>query len=221
MKKKLVIAMAALLCFTFNGCGNRNSKVYDVLDKNIENEEVQNNNYSEKEENRKEGYQQAEEGAQAPEDNYYEIDIAGMEDLNSENLSKEEFEAFPKPASDADKEEGSVDIDLTQMSSIMIYSEVYNIMINPEDYLGKTIKICGPYYASYWEDTDKYYHYVIINDATACCSSGLEFIWEDNSHKYPEEYPKDETEIELVGRFDSYEELGQTYYYLATDSFYY
>jgi len=34
-----------------------------------------------------------------------------------------------------------IDVDLTEMSSTMIYSEVNNIMTNPDDYMGKTIKI--------------------------------------------------------------------------------
>lgn len=219
MKKWLLIAMAASLCLSFSGCGNRNSKVFDVLDKNTGDEELQNNKNSEDKEKEED---QAEEGTQKQEENYdSEIDLIGEEALYNESFPIYESNVTSDNESDADKKDSSVDVDLTQMSSIMIYSEVYNMMIKPEDYIGKTIKISGPYYASYGEDTGKYYHYVIISDATACCSSGLEFIWDDNSHKYPEEYPEDDTEIELVGRFNSYEELGQTYYYLATDSFTY
>jgi translation initiation factor 1 (eIF-1/SUI1) len=115
--------------------------------------------------------------------------------------------------------EGSseVDVDLTSLSSTMVYAEVYNMMINPEEYIGKTIKISGQYYASWFEETEQYYHGVIISDATACCSQGLEFIWDDNTHTYPDEYPEDYTEVEIIGVFDSYEELGSTYYYIATD----
>jgi translation initiation factor 1 (eIF-1/SUI1) len=115
--------------------------------------------------------------------------------------------------------EGSseVDVDLTSLSSTMVYAEVYNMMINPEEYIGKTIKISGQYYASWFEETEQYYHGVIISDATACCSEGLEFIWDDNTHTYPDEYPEDYTEVEIIGVFDSYEELGSTYYYIATD----
>lgn len=110
-----------------------------------------------------------------------------------------------------------IDVDLTQMSSVMVYSEVYNIMMNPEAYLGQTIKIEGPYYASFWEETGNYYHYVIIEDAAACCTQGLEFIWGDGAHAYPEEYPEDYTEVEIVGTFSMYEEEGMTFYYLDTD----
>lgn len=108
-----------------------------------------------------------------------------------------------------------IDVDLTKMSSIMVYSEVYNMMVEPETYIGKTIKIQGPYYASYWDQTDNYYHYVIIEDATACCTQGLEFIWDNNEHQFPDEYPEDYTEVEISGTFNKYEEEGQEFYYIA------
>ena len=111
---------------------------------------------------------------------------------------------------------GGVDVDLTALSSTMVYAEVYNMMTSPDDYMGKTIKMSGPYYASFYDETGSYYHYVIVEDASACCQSGLEFIWK-GEHNYPNDYPADQTKIEVVGVFESYEELGQTYYYLSVD----
>jgi hypothetical protein len=109
---------------------------------------------------------------------------------------------------------GDADVDLTVLSSTLVYAEVYNIMTSPDDYMGKTIKLSGPYYASYYEDTGKYYHHVIVEDATACCQGGLEFKW-NGDHAYPDDYPENNTRIEVAGVFGSYEELGQTYYYLS------
>ena len=111
---------------------------------------------------------------------------------------------------------GTVDVDLTVLSSTMVYAEVYNMLTSPEDYLGKTIRMKGPYFASYYDVTGIYYHYVIVEDATACCQQGLEFIW-SGAHKYPRDYPKEQTKIEVVGVVDSYEELGEIYYYLLVD----
>lgn len=111
----------------------------------------------------------------------------------------------------------SIDIDLTIMSSTMVYVEVYNMMTQPEDYLGKTIKVRGEYYVSYYDVTEQYYHFVVIADATACCTQGLEFVWQ-GEHIYPEDYPADGKEIELTGVFSSYEEEGITYYCIDTDT---
>jgi len=110
----------------------------------------------------------------------------------------------------------SVDVDLTALSSTMVYAEVSNIVGNANDYIGKTIKMHGRYYASFFEKTELYYHFVIIEDATACCAQGLEFIW-SGDHIYPDDYPDDNTNIEVTGVFGSYDELGKTYYYVATD----
>ena len=106
------------------------------------------------------------------------------------------------------------DVDLTEMSSTMVYAEVYNIMTNPDEYMGKTIKMSGLYYASYYDLTDLYYHYVVVEDATACCAQGLEFVW-DGEHAYPDDYPEEQTNIEVAGVFGSYDELGRTYYFIT------
>ena len=111
---------------------------------------------------------------------------------------------------------GNVDVDLTVLSSTMLFAEVNNMMTTPVDYMGKSVKISGPYYASFYDETGLYYHYVIIEDASACCTQGLEFVWNGN-HFYPDDYPEDDMIIEVIGVFGSYDELGQTYYYLAVD----
>ena len=119
----------------------------------------------------------------------------------------------------ADKRETadlSVDVDLTALSSTMIYAEVYNIMTNPDDYMGKTIKMTGPYNASYYDETGLYYHYVVVEDAASCCQQGLEFVW-NGEHTYPDDYPESNSKIEVVGVFCSYDEFGTTYYCLSVD----
>ena len=102
----------------------------------------------------------------------------------------------------------TVDYDLTQMSSDMVYATVYQMMVSPEEYEGKTFRIDGNFYATYYEATKKYYFYCIIQDATACCAQGMEFIWDDGSHIYPDEYPEDNAEIVVEGTFETYREDG-------------
>lgn len=102
--------------------------------------------------------------------------------------------------------ETGVDYDLTTMSKNMVYATVYQLMIDPDSYRGKTFRIMGDYYASYYEATGKYYHYCVIQDATACCAQGLEFVWGDGSHVYPDEYPAENTSIVVQGVFETYTE---------------
>ena len=101
-----------------------------------------------------------------------------------------------------------IDVDLTTMSATMVYSEVQNMMMNPTDYLGKTVKMKGTFNVA--ELGDNIYYACLIKDATACCAQGIEFQWEGD-HAYPEDYPEMGDEITVVGTFSTYKENTQTY----------
>ena len=96
-----------------------------------------------------------------------------------------------------------IDVDLTALSSTMVYSEVYNMVVAPESYVGKTVKMKGQFI--YYEDsrTENQHFGCVIADATACCSQGLEFLLA-GSHTYPDDYPELYSEITVVGTFDKY-----------------
>lgn len=116
----------------------------------------------------------------------------------------------PKPVEEAGADstlsttEG-VDVDLTTMSTTMIYSEVYNMLCESDKYEGKKIRMEGDFSIFYDEATGNTYYSCIIQDATACCSQGLEFVLKD-SYSYPEDYPKDGEEITVTGVFETYME---------------
>lgn len=116
-----------------------------------------------------------------------------------------------------DEPDSSVDIDLTALNKNMVYATVNNMVLNPDEYLGKTIKAKGPYKPLFYDVTGNYYHYILIEDALACCQSGLEFIWDEGNHVYPDEYPAEGEMLEIVGHLDCYQEEDYTYYYIATD----
>ena len=103
------------------------------------------------------------------------------------------------------QEAADVDVDLTKLSKTMVYSEVYNIMVNPDDYIGKTIRMGGAYNIFVDETTGMTYYYCVIQDATACCAQGIEFILTDD-YKYPDDYPDEGENITVVGNFDTYME---------------
>ncbi len=112
----------------------------------------------------------------------------------AQNDTKNEPEAVRDPGTfddqaagqDADKsnKDEGIDVDLTALSATMVYSEVYNMMYYPENYVGKTVKMKGIYIVYHDEDSDKYYHGCVISDVTACCSQGIEFELTDD-YKYP------------------------------------
>ena len=113
-----------------------------------------------------------------------------------------------------------VDVDLTVLSSTMVYSEVYNMLyFYPEDYYGKTVKANG-IFAIYQMVVDgvtqpaPVAYACIIADATACCAEGMEFVLEGD-YTYPDDYPELGAEITVIGEFQSYEENGMTWYHLV------
>lgn len=109
---------------------------------------------------------------------------------------------------------GLIDVDLTNMSSTMVYSEVYNMVSSPDNYLGKKVKMKGSF--AYGEGEDRYYFACIISDATACCAQGIEFVTKDERN-FPDDYPASGDEITVVGVFDTYME-GQYRYCQLIDA---
>ena len=115
---------------------------------------------------------------------------------------------------------GKVDVDLTVLSSTMVYSEVYNMLYyDQESYYGKTVKTNG-IFAIYQMvvdgvmQPDPVAYTCIIADATACCAEGMEFVLEGD-YTYPDDYPELGAEITVIGEFQSYEENGMTWYHLV------
>ena len=112
-------------------------------------------------------------------------------------------------SSDAPEQTQAVDVDLTALSSTMVYSEVYNMLTEPERYEGKNIRMAGGYAAFLDENTGNIYRVCMIADATACCAQGMEFILSD------ENYPEMESDITVVGTFQTYLENGAMYCHLV------
>ena len=113
-----------------------------------------------------------------------------------------------------------IDVDITVLSSTMVYSVVYCMLMSPIEYKGLTVRINGSF--SYYHDemTGNDYYACVIQDATACCSQGLEFRLQDADQRvYPDDYPEPGEEIVVTGVFDTYSENGFTYCVLEDASF--
>lgn len=110
-----------------------------------------------------------------------------------------------------------VDLDLTKMSATMIYSTIFDMLIMPEDYVDKNIKLSG-WFETYTDpQTGEMYYAVVVPDATACCQQGLEFVWKGN-HTYPDDFPKPGQDITVTGIYKMIENDGVTYTYLEANS---
>lgn len=93
-------------------------------------------------------------------------------------------------------EESKIDYDLTNMSSTMIYAEVFNMLIEPEKYENKRVKMKG-FFTIYNEGSNDEVYSVIVPDATACCQQGIEFFYDFKDNK-----PVANSEITVTGIFN-------------------
>ena len=153
---------------------------------------------------------------------------AGNDTLSSNEEASASAESIPTPKEqetpgESEQPQASADgveVDLTVLSSTMVYSEVYNMLYNdPAHYFGKTVKARGTF--SIYQlvtggvlQPDPVAYACIIADATACCAEGMEFVLKDDL-AYPDDYPELGAEITVIGEFQPYEENGVTWYHLV------
>ena len=223
MKKNICLLYIISLMCIVSGCGDiapssrttsLSPTVGDVLEAGIEVEDSKNttSEQNDYESENSTSFQDAASDNAAS--NMDSQDIASS-DNSASGRSSGVNENAPLPESVDDSEvlgnsEEGIDIDLTNASATVVYSEVYDMMYFPENYVGKNIKMDGLFTYYYDEAMDKYYFACIIMDATACCSQGIEFELTDD-YVYPDDYPEDGGDICVVGTFDTYEEDGFTY----------
>lgn len=102
----------------------------------------------------------------------------------------------PKNQEQSEKNAGfSVDFDLTKMNANMVYAQVFNLMLEPQNFDGKTFKIKGNFIKVNGPDGQPSYA-VIIKDALACCQQGLEFKYD-----FAGKEPVVDQEITVIGKY--------------------
>ena len=115
-----------------------------------------------------------------------------------------------EPASDV------VQMDFAGLNSTMAYAQMFNVVNNPKDYVGTTVRVNGTYVPI--PDPAReglYYHFLVVADITACCEIGVEFFLD--GYRYPDDYPPGYSEVELTGRFEMASVSGQEHISLKAD----
>lgn len=185
MKRMGKIVVLFLLAFTLAGCGNDSGRQAGQQNGNSVDEVLDS----------RIGNYESETGGN---DTQSAITNNGI-DTGSSEKSLEET---------ATGTDDGVDYDLSAMSSGMAYATVNQIWEMPDSYIGKSIRMEGIYDIAYSGSTSQFYHYCLIQDFSSCCAQGLEFVWGDGSHAFPDEYPEVNTEIVVEGVFETYQEEG-------------
>ena len=108
----------------------------------------------------------------------------------------------------------SFDVEIREKMFVTQMNEIY---VNVDDYLGKSIKLEGMFMSTYYEPTDSIYCMVMRN-GPGCCGTdgvvGFEVIFDENTTKTP----KDNDWVEAIGTLEWYEELSQWYLRLNLSS---
>ena len=129
-----------------------------------------------------------------------------MKELEEKTLRHDVYDLHPTYA--------KADYDFSRMDKTMMYTQIYNMLKTPDKYKGKVVRMQGKFGHYYDEKTGKHYFGCVVMDATACCSTGMEFS-RKGRHSYPENYPKLDEPIIVTGRFSSYKEGKELFCELA------
>ncbi|MDI9521482.1 MAG: hypothetical protein QM308_10090 [Bacillota bacterium] len=99
--------------------------------------------------------------------------------------------------------------DLSRMSATMAYAQLYAMLMQPEGYVGQTVKVQGEYYPLTDDEGITRVHGVIVSDMAACCQVGLEFLLTGNPP--PGTYPPPMSTVEMTGLFDLCNDGGEKF----------
>lgn len=78
------------------------------------------------------------------------------------------FEEISAPKTD-------VELDLSKMNADLAYAFIFQLVVEPEKYEGKTVRMTGTFETFYDNAPYGRHDYCIITDVLACCAQGLEF----------------------------------------------
>ncbi len=110
--------------------------------------------------------------------------------------------------------ESAVDLDLSRMTGAVVYAQIYQMAVHPEEYIGKIVRLAGWFDVVTDSATGMVYTVCYIPDASACCAQGVEFVWAGGDD-FSRDYPQPGQDIIVTGRFETYFENDWEYMRLA------
>ncbi len=111
-------------------------------------------------------------------------------------------------------EKEKVDFDLSAMKPNMVYAHVFDMLVSPETYENKIIRMKGNFEIYEGSEIMGKSYAVIIYDALACCQQGIEFRYDFGNN-----LPEKGSEITVTGKFVLSElESGISYNFVQADS---
>jgi zinc transport system permease protein len=152
-------------------------------------------------------------------------ETASFSDPEPGSVSNSSFLAAPETfsgaafasAPEAGKEEAPGPV--LEIKEKMFIAQTNDVYLNPEDYMGRTIKLEGLFKTQTGYDEQTSYCFV-LRYGPGCCgfdgNAGFEVAWDASPEAAP--YPAEDDWVEAVGVLKTYEEDGYPYLYLALSS---
>jgi uncharacterized membrane protein YcgQ (UPF0703/DUF1980 family) len=105
--------------------------------------------------------------------------------------------------------------DIVEIKEKMFVAQTNDVYINPDEYLGRTIKLEGMFGLDLEMSPPVYY---VFRYGPGCCgydaNAGFEVVWKDEKTAYPNENDW----VEAAGVLENYEDDGEPYLRLALTS---
>lgn len=150
--------------------------------------------------------------------NQYESSNENSSSTNNSSNTESSSTSFKNESNTVEEYtiENDVSIDgIVEIREKMFLSQVNDIYLNSDEYVGKNIKYEGYFATFYDESTEKNYYFVLRN-GPGCCGNdsnvGFEIQWNDT-------IPEENQWLEITGTLEAYEENGYEYLRLLLKSF--
>ena len=99
-----------------------------------------------------------------------------------------------------------IDYDFTDMNFNILNAMNFEMAVDPEKFYGKVMKMRGQFFTVVEPESGQRFYYCVIYDPTACCQTGLDFMMTGDK-VYPDDFPPEETYIEIQGPFKDFSNL--------------
>ena len=107
-----------------------------------------------------------------------------------------------------------INYDLTKMNYNIASGLLFDMLIEPEKYANKTIKIKGQFHSEIYEN--KRIFAILIWDMTGCCPSGLSVV-PLSTMKYPDDFPDSGYYTTITGTLELLDFAGDAAIYLIPE----
>ena len=180
--KKIQTAALIFVLFTVTSCSAKKSysaggvpkqnKVANIIEEKIKEEESSDS---------RQQNEPDEAAGSGNYDNYYsyssgtENDFSQNSSGSAQDSSSSSYDYYGSSFEEISAPKTDVELDLSKMNADLAYAFIFQIVVEPEKYEGKTVRMTGTFETFYDNAPYGRHDYCIITDVLACCAQGLEF----------------------------------------------